>query len=217
MNTITSITQYSPVTTSATTKESGQQPVTRETAEQCIETLLRYIGEDPGRDGLKDTPKRVVKALEEMTAGYDEKPEDMLSTTFDLDTSLDQIVLLDAIHFTSLCEHHMLPFSGIASVGYIPNPLAERPVVGLSKLARLVSCFARRLQVQERMTEQIAESLNDSLKPLGVGVVIRAKHSCMSCRGVRLENSCMVTSAMRGSLREDRELRQEFLSYIESR
>lgn len=211
MNQITALSTFNPV--SQETKVNG---VDRLVAERCVETLLRYIGEDPTRDGLKDTPKRVVRALEEMTGGYHDDSDTILDTTFDLDVSLNQIVVLDQIQFTSLCEHHMLPFTGYASVGYIPNPIIEKPVVGLSKLARLVACYAQRLQVQERLTEQIADALVNNLNPLGVGVVVRAKHACMSCRGVRLEGSAMVTSAMRGQLRDCPDTRKEFLSYLKS-
>lgn len=166
---------------------------------------LEAIGEDPNRDGLKDTPKRVIKALMEMTSGYGEDPGCILSTTFDV--QYDEVVLLRNIPFTSLCEHHMLPFTGTATVGYLPGAR----VVGLSKLARLVHCHAKRLQVQERMTQDIAKDLERFLTTRGVAVVVKAAHSCMSCRGIRLSGCDMVTSAMLGSFRNDMALRAEFM------
>ena len=175
-----------------------------EQAEYAVETLLRLIGEDPDRDGLRDTPARVVKALLEMTAGYDESPADILSTTFDEHT--DELILLRGIDFHSICEHHMLPFQGVAHVGYLPGK-----VVGISKLARVVHCFARRLQIQERMTQQIARAVETHLEARGVGVVIAAHHLCMGCRGVKLPATQLVTSAMLGELRNHAETRAEFL------
>lgn len=177
----------------------------RETAaEKAVVTLLRFIGEDPARDGLVDTPSRVVKAWREMTAGYDEDPAEILSRTFD-ETS-DEMIVLRGISFYSTCEHHMLPFYGEAQVGYLPGR-----VVGISKLARLVNCFARRLQIQERMTRQIAEAIETHLEAKGVGVVIRAHHLCMGCRGVKQEETEMVTSSLLGRLRNDASSRAEFL------
>src|SRR2546428_8040586 len=173
-------------------------------AEKAVVILLRFIGEDPQRDGLADTPARVVKAWREMTAGYDEDPAEILSRTFD-ETS-DEMIVLRGISFYSTCEHHLLPFYGEASVGYLPGK-----VVGISKLARLVNCFARRLQIQERMTHQIAESIQRHLGAKGVGVVLRAHHLCMGCRGVKQEETEMVTSAMLGKLRSEATTRAEFL------
>ena len=173
-------------------------------AEKAVVTLLRFIGEDPGRDGLVDTPARVVKAWREMTAGYDEDPAEILSRTFE-ETS-DEMIILRGISFYSTCEHHMLPFYGEAQVGYLPGR-----VVGISKLARLVNCFARRLQIQERMTRQIAEAIEEHLDAKGVGVVLRAHHLCMGCRGVKQEETEMVTSSMLGKLRNDATTRGEFL------
>ena len=167
-------------------------------------TLLRFIGEQPERDGLRDTPARVVKAWREMTAGYAEDPAEILSRTFD--ESSDELVILRGISFYSTCEHHLLPFYGQAVVGYLPGK-----VVGISKLARLVECFAKRLQVQERMTRQIADAVETHLEARGVGVVLRAHHLCMGCRGVRQEETEMVTSAMLGTLRTDATSRAEFL------
>ncbi|HKS23806.1 MAG TPA: GTP cyclohydrolase I FolE [Thermoanaerobaculia bacterium] len=173
-------------------------------AEEAVTTLLRFIGEEPERDGLRDTPARVVKAWREMTAGYDEDPAEILSRTF-AETS-DEMVILRGISFYSTCEHHLLPFYGEAVVGYLPGK-----VVGISKLARLVECFAKRLQVQERMTRQIAEAVEKHLEARGVGVVLRAHHLCMGCRGVRQEETEMVTSSMLGTLRTDATSRAEFL------
>jgi GTP cyclohydrolase I len=173
-------------------------------AEEAVATLLRFIGEQPERDGLRDTPARVVKAWREMTAGYAEDPAEILSRTFD--ESSDELVILRGISFYSTCEHHLLPFYGQAVVGYLPGK-----VVGISKLARLVECFAKRLQVQERMTRQIADAVETHLEARGVGVVLRAHHLCMGCRGVRQEETEMVTSAMLGTLRTDATSRAEFL------
>ena len=173
-------------------------------AEEAVATLLRFIGEEPERDGLRDTPARVVKAWREMTAGYAEEPAEILARTFD--ESSDELVILRGISFYSTCEHHLLPFYGQAVVGYLPGK-----VVGISKLARLVECFAKRLQVQERMTRQIAEAVETHLQARGVGVVLRAHHLCMGCRGVRQEETEMVTSSMLGTLRTDATSRAEFL------
>ena len=173
-------------------------------AEDAVATLLRFIGEDPDREGLADTPSRVVRAWREMTAGYGEDPAEILSRTFD--ESSDELIILRGISFYSTCEHHLLPFYGEACVGYLPGK-----VVGISKLARLVNCFAQRLQVQERMTRQIADAIEEHLDARGVGVVVRAHHLCMGCRGVRQQETDMVTSSMLGTLRSDATSRSEFL------
>lgn len=172
--------------------------------EDAVVRLLQFIGEDVGRDGLKETPARVCKALNEMTQGYFQDPGEILSKTFD--ESYDEVVVLKGIPFTSLCEHHLLPFIGTADVGYIPGK-----VVGLSKLARLVDCFAMRLQLQERMTRQIADSLMTHLNAKGAAVIVRAVHSCMACRGIKKAGAEMVTSAMLGLFRDDPKARGEFL------
>lgn len=177
---------------------------TERDAKEAVSTLLRFVGEDPRRDGLIDTPERVVRAWREMTAGYDEDPAEILSRTFE--ESSDELIILRGISFYSTCEHHLLPFYGEAAVGYLPGK-----VVGISKLSRLVSCFARRLQIQERMTRQIAEALQTHLEARGVGVILRAHHLCMGCRGVRQQDTDMVTSAMLGTLRTDATSRSEFL------
>lgn len=173
-------------------------------AERAVEVLLRLVGEDPDRDGLRDTPGRVVKALLEMTGGYGESPAEILSTTFAEHS--DELIVLRGIDFHSICEHHLLPFQGVAHVGYLPGR-----VVGISKLARVVHCFARRLQIQERMTQQIARAVETHLEALGVGVIIAAHHLCMGCRGVKLPATQLVTSSMLGKLRSSAETRSEFL------
>lgn len=178
-------------------------------AREAVASLLRWMGQDPSRDGLRDTPRRVVAALREMTSGYHQEPARILSTTFQVDYR--EIVVLRRIHFTSLCEHHLMPFAGTCSLGYLPSG----QVVGLSKLARLVSCFAHRLQIQERMTNEVAEALWEHLRPRGVGVVIAARHCCMGCRGVRKPIAQMVTRALLGELRDDPQVRAEFLRLCE--
>jgi GTP cyclohydrolase I len=177
-------------------------------ASEAVITILRFIGEDPSRDGLADTPERVLRAWREMTSGYGDDPAEILARTFD-ETS-DEMVVLRNISFHSTCEHHLLPFYGEVSVGYLPGKVA-----GISKLARLVDCFARRLQIQERLTRQIAESIEEHLDARGVGVIVRAHHLCMGCRGVRQQNTEMVTSSMLGTLRSDAMARAEFLRLTE--
>jgi GTP cyclohydrolase I len=177
----------------------------------AVMRLLQHIGEDVQREGLLDTPKRVVKALTEMTTGYELEAAQVLGTTFNVG-NCDELVVVSGIHFDSLCEHHMLPFSGTAAVGYLPG---ER-VVGLSKLARLVEMYARRLQVQERMTTQIATAIMDHLGARAAGVIVSGSHSCMSCRGVR-KRATMTTSAMLGRLRDEAAMRAEFLDLVRLR
>lgn len=172
-----------------------------------VKSLLLLVGEDPTREGLLKTPARVVKAFREMTEGYSQDPVEILGTVFDAE-NYDQMIVLNGIRFTSICEHHLLPFIGTAMVGYIPDQV----IVGLSKLSRLVEVFARRLQVQERLTSQIADSFNEVVHPIGVGVVVKAQHQCMACRGVRKSDSVMVTSKLIGRMR-DPEVRQEFLQF----
>lgn len=179
--------------------------MTEDEAQSAVVTLLRYIGEDTGRDGLLDTPGRVVRALDEMSCGYGQDPAKILSADFD-GNGYDQMIVCRGIEFSSICEHHLLPFLGVAHVGYIP---AAR-VVGLSKMPRLVECFARRLQLQEKLTQQIAQAMEDNLKPKGVAVVIAAKHLCMSCRGVRKNTAEMVTTCLLGAFKEHK-VREEFL------
>lgn len=172
--------------------------------ENAVVSLLRMIGEDPGRNGLLETSRRVVRALREMTGGYSEDPSEILSKTFE-ETS-DELIVLRGIEFCSLCEHHLLPFYGTASVGYLSGE-----VVGISKLARLVHCYARRLQIQERMTREIADAISQHLHARGTAVIVQAHHLCMGCRGVKLPGTELVTSAMLGTLRDDAVTRGEFL------
>jgi GTP cyclohydrolase IA len=176
--------------------------------------LLRLIAPDDSEaEGVQETPVRFVKAMLEMTSGYSMNPDDILSKCFD--QNFDEMIILKNIEFVSVCEHHLLPFIGTASIGYLPNQESEsKKVVGLSKLARLLDCFAKRLQIQERLTNQIADALEESLQPSGIGVQIEAKHFCMICRGVMKSNASMITSVFRGVLRSKPEARAEFLSLI---
>lgn len=173
-----------------------------------IKKILEHIGENPEREGLLDTPKRVIKSYKELFSGYGKDPREVLGTTFEKG-SYDQMVICKDIELYSTCEHHMIPFFGKAHIGYIPG---ER-VVGLSKLARLVEVYARRLQIQEKLTQQIADTMDEVLKPKGVIVVIESKHMCMCARGVSKQHSSMVTSAIKGAF-EDQEARQKFMSLI---
>ncbi|MER5911676.1 GTP cyclohydrolase I FolE [Streptomyces sp. NPDC001982] len=181
-------------------------------AENAVRELLIAVGEDPDREGLRETPARVARAYRELLAGLTQEPEDVLTTTFDL--GHDEMVLVKDIEIVSLCEHHMLPFHGVAHVGYIPAETGK--ITGLSKLARLVEVFARRLQVQERLTTQIADSLVRILEARGVIVVIEAEHMCMSVRGIRKPGAKTTTSAVRGQLR-DATTRAEAMSLILAR
>lgn len=175
--------------------------------ENIIIDLLRLIGDDPNREGLRETPARVVRAWREWAVGYRMNPADILKTFEDGARDYDEMVIVHNIPFISKCEHHLADIVGIAHVGYIPNGC----IVGLSKLARLVDCFARRLQVQERATAQIANALDHFLSPLGVGVLVRAEHGCMRTRGVKIHKSWTTTSAMRGALLENPAARKEFI------
>ncbi len=172
-------------------------------AEQAVRDLLVALGEDPERPGIRETPRRVAAAMTELLT-----PVEFTPTTFPNDEGYDELIVARDIEFSSLCEHHLLPFSGVAHVGYIPG---ER-IVGLSKLARVVERYSRDLQVQERLTGQIASWLDEHLEPVGVGVVLEAEHSCMALRGVRKPGSRTITSALRGAIRDDARTRQEFLS-----
>lgn len=179
-------------------------------ADDIVTRLLQFIGEDPTREGLKETPARVIKAWQEWTAGYEQDPVSILKTFEDGAKSVDELILVRDIPMWSHCEHHLAPFFGVAHIGYIPNGR----IVGLSKLARLVDVFGRRLQVQERMTNQIADAMQEALAPVGVGVVIEARHMCMESRGIRRVGATTVTSAMRGALMVKPEARAEFFSII---
>jgi GTP cyclohydrolase I len=181
----------------------------RSELEENIRRQLELLGEDPKRDGLKRTPHRVVQSMEFLTRGYSQNPKTILNDAL-FDVKSDEMVIVKDIDFYSMCEHHMLPFFGKCHIAYVP----VKKVVGLSKLPRLVEVFARRLQVQERMTNEIASSINDLIKPQGVGVVIEAQHLCMAMRGVEKQNSYAITSAMLGSFRDDARTRGEFLNLI---
>jgi len=182
----------------------------REEAEAAVRTLLRWAGDDPTREGLLDTPKRVTKAYGQWFRGYEEDPVEMLQRTFDEVEGYDEIVALCNIRFESYCEHHMAPIIGVAHVAYIPT----RRVVGISKLARVVDTYAKRLQVQEKMNAQIANTLFDVLKPQGVAVMIEGEHHCMSTRGVHKPGVNMVTKKMLGVFKDDAVMRQEFMDIV---
>jgi GTP cyclohydrolase IA len=187
--------------------------VTKSQAEEAVRTLLRWSGEDPSREGLLDTPKRVVEAYQDWFSGYRVDPRDYLGRTFEEMAGYDEMIVLRDIEFESHCEHHMAPIIGRAHVGYLPTT----KVVGISKLARVVDVFARRFQVQEKMTAEIARCINDVLKPRGVGVVIEATHECMTTRGVHKRGVSMITSKMLGAFRSDARTRSEFLTFIDIR
>ena len=183
---------------------------TREAAEEALRTLIRWAGDDPTREGLRDTPKRAARAFEEYFSGYEQDPYEILHRTFEETNGYDEMVVLRDIDFRSHCEHHIAPIVGRAHIGYLP----DRRVIGISKLARVVDVFARRLQIQEKLTGQIADSIESVIQPRGVGVVIEAVHHCMTARGVRKEGVMMVTSRMLGAFRTDLKTRREFLSMI---
>jgi GTP cyclohydrolase IA len=182
----------------------------RAEAEAAVRTLIRWAGDDPGREGLAATPERVVRAYEEFFAGYGEDPVALLQRTFEEVEGYDEMVLLRDIGFESHCEHHMVPFIGKAHVAYLP----ARRVVGISKLARVVETYARRLQIQEKLTAQIAGTIQEVLQPAGVAVVVEAQHQCMTTRGVHKPGVAMVTSCLLGAFREDGGPRREFLAMI---
>ncbi len=183
---------------------------TSDEAEEAVRTLIRWAGDDPGREGLTETPARVARAFGEWFAGYRENPAEILAKTFEETDGYDEMVVLRDIRFTSHCEHHIAPIIGRAHIGYLP----VRRVVGISKLARLVEVYARRLQIQEKMTAQIANTINDILQPEGAAVVIEATHQCMTTRGVDKPGSSLITSHMTGAFRSDASTRREFLSAI---
>ena len=182
----------------------------RDQAERAVRTLIEWIVEDPDREGLKDTPKRVVKAYEELFGGYTLNPAEILERTFEEIEEYDEIVLLRGIRVESFCEHHMLPIIGEASVAYFPT---DR-VVGISKLARVIDAFSKRMKIQERLTAQIAGAINDVLKPRGVAVVIESEHECMSTRGVHKPGVGMITTRMLGCFKDDENRRREFFQLI---
>src|SRR3977135_1159472 len=185
----------------------------REEAEQAVHTLLRWAGDDPSREGLAETPARVAKAFEDWFSGYDQDPEEYLTRTFEEIEGYDDMVILRDIRFESHCEHHLAPIIGRVHVGYLPGSR----VVGISKLARVVEAYARRLQIQEKLTGQIANTIQDVLRPRGVAVVIEAAHQCMTTRGVHKPGVTMVTSRMLGAFRDDPSTRRELLAMINNR
>lgn len=196
-------------------RSSGKrdEKITNTDIEQAFRDLFRWIGEDPDRDGLRETPSRLVRAYQEYFAGYQQDPEQILRKTFEETEGYDEMVVLRGVPFESHCEHHVAPIIGRAWVAYVP----DRRVVGISKLARVVEVYARRLQIQERMTAQIANTIDQVLKPQGVGVMIKAEHHCMSSRGVHVHGTDMVTSRMLGCFRDNPMTRQEFLSTVQSK
>ena len=205
--------------TPAATLEKNDQPDQQSTtdsrpsvhdAEAAVRTLIRWAGDDPDREGLLGTPDRVVRAYREFFAGYDEDPTEILSRTFEETAGYDEMVLLKDIGFESHCEHHMVPIIGTAHIAYFPH----QRVVGISKLARIVEIYARRLQIQEKLTAQIANTIQDVLQARGGAVVVRAQHQCMTTRGIKKAGVSMVTSRMLGCFRDDQATRQEFLSMI---
>lgn len=186
-------------------------PVTQAQAEDAVRTLLRWAGEDPAREGLLDTPRRVAEAYGDWFSGYREDPRAYMERTFEEVAGYDELIVLRDIEYESHCEHHMAPIIGRVHVGYLP----AGKVVGISKLARVVEAYARRFQVQEKMTAQIAQCIQDVLQPLGVGVVVEGAHECMTTRGIHKRGVSMVTSKMLGTFRDDARTRAEFLQFIE--
>ncbi len=191
--------------------DDSRNDVSREDAESAVRTLLRWAGEDPAREGLLDTPRRVAKAYEEWFKGYDLDPDEYMARTFEEVCGYDELIVLRDIEYESHCEHHMAPIIGKVHVGYLPNG----KVVGISKLARVVEAYAKRFQVQEKMTAQIAGCIQRALQPLGVGVVVVGAHECMTTRGVHKRGVSMITSKMLGSFRDDARTRAEFLRFID--
>jgi len=199
-----------PATGQPLLNPSGVPLPAREEAEAAVRVLLRWAGDDPDREGLRDTPRRVVKAFSEWFAGYAEDPEAFLERTFSETEGYDEMVVLTDIRFSSHCEHHVAPIIGRAHVAYLP----DRRVIGISKLARLVEVYSRRLQIQEKMTAQIANALDRVLQPKGVAVIVEATHHCMTTRGVHKPGVTMVTSRMLGAFRNDQSTRREFLAMV---
>ena len=191
-------------------KHGKPRKPSRKQAEEAIRTLLLWAGEDPRREGLLDTPKRVVSAYEDWFSGYREDPITFMKRTFEEVEGYDEMIVLRDIGFESHCEHHMAPIIGRAHVGYLPN----NKVVGISKLARVADAYAKRLQIQEKLTAQIANCINEVLRPKGVAVVVEAEHQCMTTRGVHKPGVVMVTSRMLGAFRESSDTRREFMSFI---
>lgn len=194
---------------SETTRIASDKP-TRAEAEAAVRTLLRWTGDDPAREGLIDTPARVVRAYEEFFQGYDSDPIEILQRTFEETDGYDEMVLLRDVSFESHCEHHMVPIVGKAHIAYLPN----KRVVGISKLARVLDIYAKRLQIQEKLTAQIANAVQDVLQPKGVAVLIEAQHQCMTTRGVHKAGVSMVTSRMLGAFRTNASTRREFMAMV---
>ena len=201
------------IVTKKTLKDVLDKKVTRDEAEEAVKTLIKWVGDNPNREGLKETPKRVINAYKEFFSGYEESPEEILSKTFEDVQGYEDLVMLKDVNFNSHCEHHMVPIQGKVHLAYIPT----KRVVGISKLARTVDIFARRLQTQETMTQQIAECINSSLKPKGVAVYIEAFHQCMTTRGVMKPNVSTITNCFIGDFKTDSYLQQRFTSYILNR
>jgi GTP cyclohydrolase I len=194
------------------TKSDGEHP-SRADAEAAVRTLIAWAGDDPDREGLRETPARVARAYEEFFSGYKENPDEILGKVFDDIEGYDDLVVLRNIRIESHCEHHIVPILGVAHVGYVPSG----KVVGISKLARVVEVFARRMQTQEALTVQIAQAIDRAIEPRGVGVIVEASHQCMTTRGIRKPGVALVTSHLTGVLREDPAMRKELLSRIETR
>ena len=195
---------------SSPSKASTNTHPTRSEAEEAVRTLIKWMGDDPTREGLIDTPKRVINSYAELFNGYTQDPSEILERTFEETDGYGDIVLLKDIRVESYCEHHLIPITGVAHVAYIP----ENRVVGISKLARTVELFSKRLQIQEKLTSQVANAINDTLKPKGVAVLIEAEHGCMTTRGVHKPGVNMVTKTLIGCFKENPDLRTEFLSLI---
>ena len=200
-----------PLEARRTRKRAGPRP-SRAEAEEAVRTLLRWAGDDPNREGLLGTPERVARAYQEFFSGYEVDPVAFLKRTFEEIDGYDELIVLRDIRFESHCEHHLAPIIGRAHIGYLPN----KRVVGISKLARVLEAYARRLQIQEKLTAQVANTIQEVLQPRGVGVIIDAAHQCMTTRGVHKPGMSMVTSRMLGSFRTDPSTRREFLSIVAS-
>lgn len=209
----TSLEDHGRAAAKARRRQNNSSAPTRSEVEAAVAVLIRWAGDDPARPGLADTPARVTRAFEDWFGGYDLAPDDILGTTFDEIGGYADPVELRDIAFFSWCEHHMAPIRGKAHIAYLPS----QRVIGISKLARLVDAFARRLQIQERMTDQIGAAIQQVLQPAGVAVVVEARHDCMSSRGIRACGTGLVTKAMFGAYREDAALRGEFLASLQLR
>ncbi len=199
------------MTAQPTAKGAAESGPSREQAEKAVRTLIQWAGDNPDREGLVDTPARFVRAWDEYFSGYNEDPVDVLERTFQETGGYDEMVVLRDIQFFSHCEHHVVPIIGKVHVAYLPSSR----VIGISKLARVVEIFARRLQIQEKLTAEIAKTIDEVLEPKGVGVVVQAQHQCMTTRGVKKSGVSMITSHMLGAFRDDSKTRREFLSFIE--